>query len=170
MYFRGDLCIAHVEEDDISSNKLELLVGELENPSGIMDFVRGLKDEIYNDEYKSVFSSLAVSLNMNLTACYVKEKNFDKVGQLCSAVLCYDTFNVKAYFRRAMAPLELNKPDLAFMDLAQAIRIDPTNNEFQQKLKEMISIVGWSSDFVNEALAVIREDEVFRDYTKIGKE
>uniref|UniRef100_A0A803N1A7 Uncharacterized protein n=1 Tax=Chenopodium quinoa TaxID=63459 RepID=A0A803N1A7_CHEQI len=186
------------QEDDISSHKLELLVGKLENPYGILDFVRGLKDEgnafykqcnmglaltkyslalkllsfvtVGNDEDKSFFFSLAVSLNLNLGACYVKEENFDKVGQLYSAVLCYDTSNVKAYFRRAMAALGLNKPELAFMDLAQAIRIDPTNREFQQKLNEVISLLGWSSDFVNEALAVTREDKMFRDYAKIGKE
>ncbi|XP_021766663.1 sperm-associated antigen 1-like [Chenopodium quinoa] len=195
---RGILCIAHVEKDDISSHKLELLVGKLENPYGILKFVRGLKDEgnafykqcnmglaltkyslalkllsfvtVGNDEDKSVFSSLAVSLNLNLGACYVKEEKFDKVGQLCSAVLCYDTSNVKAYFRRAVADLGLNKPELAFMDLAQAIRIDPTNREFQQKLNEVISLLGWSSDFVNEALAVTREDKMFRDYAIIGKE
>ncbi|XP_021723981.1 peptidyl-prolyl cis-trans isomerase FKBP62-like [Chenopodium quinoa] len=142
----GDLCFAHVDEDDISSHKLELLVGK---------FVRGLKYEgntfyknsnmglalakysltlkilsfvmVFNDEDKSVFSSLVVSLNINLGAYYVKEKNFDKMGQLCSEVLCYDTSNVKAYFRRAVAALELNKLDLAFMDLVQAIRIDPNN-------------------------------------------
>uniref|UniRef100_A0A803N984 Uncharacterized protein n=1 Tax=Chenopodium quinoa TaxID=63459 RepID=A0A803N984_CHEQI len=195
---RGILCIAHVEEDDISSHKLELLVGKLENPYGILEFVRGLKDEgnafykqcymgfvltkyslalkllsfftVGNDEDKSVFSSLAVSLNLNLGACYVKEENIDKVGQLCSAVLCYDTSNVKAYFRRAVAALGLNKPELAFMDLAQAIRIDPTNREFQQKLNEVISLLGWSLDFVNEAVANTREDKMFRDYAKIGKE
>uniref|UniRef100_A0A803MRM8 Uncharacterized protein n=1 Tax=Chenopodium quinoa TaxID=63459 RepID=A0A803MRM8_CHEQI len=195
---RGILCIAHVEEDDISSHNLELLVGKLENPFGILNFVRGLKDEgntfykegnmglalakyslalkilsfvmVYNDEDKSVFSSLAVSLNLNLGTYYVKEKNFDKVGQLCSAVLCYDTTNVKAYFRRAVEAVELNKPDLAFMDLAQAIRIDPNNKEFQHKLKEVTSLLGWSPNFVNEALAVTRDDEMFRDYATFGKE
>uniref|UniRef100_A0A803LK98 Uncharacterized protein n=1 Tax=Chenopodium quinoa TaxID=63459 RepID=A0A803LK98_CHEQI len=145
--FRGILCISHVEEDDISSHKLELLVGKLENPFGILDFVKGLKDEVCNDEDKSDFSSLAVALNLNLGACYVKEKNFDKVGQLCSAVLCYITSNVKAYFRRAVAALELNKPDLAFMDLAQAIRIDPTNREFQQKTQSGDLFIGLVSGF-----------------------
>ncbi|XP_021771334.1 peptidyl-prolyl cis-trans isomerase FKBP62-like [Chenopodium quinoa] len=125
---------------------------------------------VYYYEDKSVFSSLAVSLNLNLGACYVKEKNFDKVGQLCSAVLCYDTTNVKAYFRRVVAAVELNKPDLAFMDLAQAIRIDSNNKEFQHKLKEVTSLLGWSPNFVNEALAVTREDEMFRDYATFGKE
>uniref|UniRef100_A0A803N401 Uncharacterized protein n=1 Tax=Chenopodium quinoa TaxID=63459 RepID=A0A803N401_CHEQI len=187
-----------LSEDDISSHKLELLVGKLENLYGILEFVRGLKDEgnsfykqcnmglaltkyslalkllsfvmVGNDEDKSVFSSLVVSLNLNLGACYFKEENFDKVGQLCSAVLCYDTSNVKPYFRREVAALGLNKPELAFMDLAQSIRIDFTNREFQQKLNEVISLLGWSSDFVNDALAVTRKDKMFRDYAKIGKE
>uniref|UniRef100_A0A803N037 Uncharacterized protein n=1 Tax=Chenopodium quinoa TaxID=63459 RepID=A0A803N037_CHEQI len=87
-----------------------------------------------------------------------------------SAVLCYDTTNVKAYFRRAIAALELNKPSLAFMDLAQALKLDPKNTEFQQKLKEVISLLGWTPHFVDEALAVTRDNDRFRDYVHPGKE
>uniref|UniRef100_A0A803L394 Uncharacterized protein n=1 Tax=Chenopodium quinoa TaxID=63459 RepID=A0A803L394_CHEQI len=81
------------------------------------------------DEDKLMFSGTAVSLNLNLGACFIKVKDYDRVGQLCSAVLCFDTTNVKAYFRRAIAALELNKPTLAFMDLAQALKIDPNNSK-----------------------------------------
>ena len=117
-----------------------------------------------------MFSGTAVSLNLNLGACFIKVKDYDRVGQLCSAVLCFDTTNVKAYYRRAIAALGLNKPTLAFIDLAQALKIDPNNSESQQKLKEVISLLGWSPDFVDEALAVTRKDEKFRDYVRCGKE
>uniref|UniRef100_A0A803KZ54 Uncharacterized protein n=1 Tax=Chenopodium quinoa TaxID=63459 RepID=A0A803KZ54_CHEQI len=75
-----------------------------------------------------------------------------------------------AYFRRAIAALELNKPSLAFMDLAQALKLDLKNTEFQQKLKEVISLLGWTPDFVDKALAVTRDNERFRDYVHPGKE
>uniref|UniRef100_A0A803LJV9 Uncharacterized protein n=1 Tax=Chenopodium quinoa TaxID=63459 RepID=A0A803LJV9_CHEQI len=163
------LCISHVEENDVSSHGLEFIVGQLENPFGILNFVKSLKDEgnmFYkqnqigsaiakysldlkmlsfasgcSDEDKLMFSGIAVSLNLNLGAS-----------------------------RRAIAALELNKPTLAFMDLAQALKIDPNNSEFQQKLKEVISLLGWSPEFVDEALAVTREDEKFRNYVLYGKE
>uniref|UniRef100_A0A803KV06 Uncharacterized protein n=1 Tax=Chenopodium quinoa TaxID=63459 RepID=A0A803KV06_CHEQI len=158
------LCISHVQENDVSSLELEFTVGQLENPFGILNFVKSLKDErnmfykqnqmgfaiakyslalkilsfasVCSDEDKLMFSDIAVSLNLNLGACFIKVKDYDRVGQLCSAVLCFDTTNVKAYFRRAIAALELHKPTLAFMDLAQALKLDPKNNEFQQKLKK----------------------------------
>uniref|UniRef100_A0A803L9N1 Spermatogenesis-associated protein 20-like TRX domain-containing protein n=1 Tax=Chenopodium quinoa TaxID=63459 RepID=A0A803L9N1_CHEQI len=195
---RGMLCISHVEENDVSSHGLEFLVGQLENPFGILNFVKGLKDEgnilykqnqigsaiakyslalkilsfasVCSDEDILLFSSIAVSLNLNLGACFIKVKDYDRVGQLCSAVLCFDTTNVKAYFRRAIAALELNKPSLAFMDLAQALKLDPKNTEFQQKLKEVISLLGWTPVFIDEVLAVTRDNDRFRDYAHLGKE
>uniref|UniRef100_A0A803N0K4 Uncharacterized protein n=1 Tax=Chenopodium quinoa TaxID=63459 RepID=A0A803N0K4_CHEQI len=156
---RGILCIPCIEEDDISSHKLELLVGKLENPFGILEFFRGLKDE-GNAFYKQCNMGLALT----------KYSLALKLLSVVTVVLCYDTTNVKAYFRRAVGVLGLNKPELVFMELAQEIRIDPTNREFQQKLNEATSLLGWSLDFVNEALAVTREDKMFRDYAKIGKE
>ncbi|KNA12920.1 hypothetical protein SOVF_122040 [Spinacia oleracea] len=42
--------------------------------------------------------------------------------------------------------MELKKPNLAFRDLAQALQIDPKNKEFQLKLKEVTSLLGWSPD------------------------
>uniref|UniRef100_A0A803LR34 Uncharacterized protein n=1 Tax=Chenopodium quinoa TaxID=63459 RepID=A0A803LR34_CHEQI len=99
---------------------------------------------VCSEEDKLMFSGTAVSLNLNLGACFIKVKDYDRVGQLCSAVLCFDTTNVKAYYRRANAALGLNKPTLAFMDLAQALKLDPNN--------------------------ITRKDEKFRDYVRCGKE
>uniref|UniRef100_A0A803N031 Uncharacterized protein n=1 Tax=Chenopodium quinoa TaxID=63459 RepID=A0A803N031_CHEQI len=56
------------------------------------------------------------------------------------------------------------------MDLLKAIRIDPNNKEFQQKLKEVTSKSGWSQKFVDDALVVTIEDERFRDFVRSQKE
>ncbi|KNA07995.1 hypothetical protein SOVF_166650 [Spinacia oleracea] len=56
------------------------------------------------------------------------------------------------------------------MDLAQALKLDPRNGEFQQKLKEVISLLGWSPNFVGDALEVVREDDLFKNYAHNGKE
>uniref|UniRef100_A0A803MUG5 FAD-binding PCMH-type domain-containing protein n=1 Tax=Chenopodium quinoa TaxID=63459 RepID=A0A803MUG5_CHEQI len=181
---RGMLCISHVEDNDISSHELEFMVGRLENPFDVLNFVNSLKDEgnifykqnqmgsaiakyslalkilsfafVCSGGDKLMFSGITVSLNLNLGACFIKMKDYDRVGQFCSVVLCFDTTNVKAYFRRAIAALELNKHTLAFMDLAQVLKLDPKNC--------------WSPDFVDEALAVTQENEKFRDYVHCRKE
>lgn len=108
---RGMLCYSHYDDTDFSSNNLEEIASQLENLIGILNFVSSLKDEgnnfyiqnatslaiskysfalkilsfvlVSNDGDKSVFSALAVSLNLNLGACFIKERDFDKVGQLC---------------------------------------------------------------------------------------
>uniref|UniRef100_A0A803MAT6 Uncharacterized protein n=1 Tax=Chenopodium quinoa TaxID=63459 RepID=A0A803MAT6_CHEQI len=130
---RGDLYFAQFEEEEFSSHKLEKIVGELENPFGVLKLVSSLKDE-GNQLYKQSNMVLAIAkYSFALKILSFVLRNFDKVGQLCSTVLCYDNSNAKAYFRRAVAALELNKRDLAFMDHLQAIRIEPNNKEFQQK-------------------------------------
>lgn len=58
---------------------------------------------------------------------------FRKYVTWCSLILNFHTTNAKPYIRRAILALEINKPDLVFIDLAQALKIDPNNGEFQKK-------------------------------------
>ncbi|KAL2900359.1 Peptidyl-prolyl cis-trans isomerase FKBP62 [Bienertia sinuspersici] len=114
-----------------------------------------------SDEEKHDFLPMAISINLNLAACFLKEENFFRVGQLCSMILCYDVRNVKALFRGAVAALGLNKVDLAFFDVAQAIKINPHNKEFQAKISEVVTTLGWTKDYVTDALEVLSEDDSF---------
>ncbi|XP_056694622.1 uncharacterized protein [Spinacia oleracea] len=114
------------------------------------------------------FFELASSINLNLATCFIKKNDFLKVGNLCSLVLCHDTKNVKAYYRRVVAAFELHKLDLAFIGLAQEIKINTNTGEFHRKLKEVISFLGWSPKFVADALAVVGEGEEFQSYSQIG--
>ncbi|XP_056687990.1 uncharacterized protein [Spinacia oleracea] len=97
------------------------------------------------------------------------EKAYDKI---LSFVSVYNDEDKSVFLDlvvlRAMEVLELKKSDLVFMDLAQALKIDLKNGEFQQKLKEVTCLLGWSPDFVEDALEV-REDYIFQDRVQKGK-
>lgn len=116
-----------------------------------------------------MFLSLALSINLNLAACFIKEKDFQKVGELCSLVLMYDATNAKTYFRRAVAALELSQLDIALVVLIQALKLHPNNGEFQQKFNEVSSLLGLSSNFVDTATKVVGEDEVWSKEEKRRK-
>ncbi|KMT19472.1 hypothetical protein BVRB_1g010990 [Beta vulgaris subsp. vulgaris] len=195
---KGELCLYHFDEHDYSSTSWVQRIANLVNPFGIFEYVRSLKVEgnifyrnsdiksaiahyiqaikflffvdVNNEEEKSVFLSLALSINLNLAACFIKEKDFQKVGELCSLVLMYEATNAKAYFRRAIAALELSQPDIALIDLIQALKIHPNNGEFQQKLNEVSSLLGLSPNFVDTTAKGVGEDEVLSNSSILGKE
>ncbi|KNA06000.1 hypothetical protein SOVF_185110 isoform B [Spinacia oleracea] len=66
--------------------------------------------------------------------------------------------------------MELKKLNLSFRDLAHALKIDPQNREFQLNLKEVTSLLGWSPDFVEDALEVVQEEELFKGSVQNEKE
>ena len=100
---KGDLCLYHFDEHDYSSTSWVQRIEFLVNPFGIFEYVRSLKTEsntfyrnsdiksaikflffvdVANEEEKSVFLRLALSINLNLAVCFIKEKDFQKVGEL----------------------------------------------------------------------------------------
>ncbi|KMS95551.1 hypothetical protein BVRB_007140 [Beta vulgaris subsp. vulgaris] len=195
---KGDLCLYHFDELDCSSSNWVQRLDFLINPFGIFEYAQSLKAEgntfyrnndlksaiahyfqaikflffadIDNEEEKFVILSLALSINLNLAACFTKEKDFQKVGELCSLVLMYDATNAKAYFRRAVAALELSQPDIALLDLVQALKLHPNNGEFQQKFNEVSSMLGLSSTYVDINAQIVGEDEVLSKSSLLGKE
>ncbi|KMT14264.1 hypothetical protein BVRB_4g076200 [Beta vulgaris subsp. vulgaris] len=81
----------------------------------------------------------------------------------------YDATNAKAFFRRAVAALELSQPDIALLDLTQALKFHPNNGEFQQKFNEVLSTLGMSSNFVDFKDQTVGMDEVCSS-SFLGKE
>ncbi|XP_057250045.1 peptidyl-prolyl cis-trans isomerase FKBP62-like [Beta vulgaris subsp. vulgaris] len=146
---KGELCLYHFDELDCSSTSWVQRLDFLLNPFGIFEYARSLKAEgntfyrnndfksaiaqysqaikflffanVTNEEDKSVFLSLALAINLNLAACFIKKKDFKKVGELCSLILMYDATNAKAYFRRAVAALELSQLDITLIDIIQLL-------------------------------------------------
>ncbi|KAL2935624.1 Peptidyl-prolyl cis-trans isomerase FKBP62 [Bienertia sinuspersici] len=137
----------------------------IENPKGVLENSRNLKDEgnisfkvgdfdialekyslscvflsyvdLQEEDARSSFSQLASIVVLNMAASLLKKKEFEHVGQLCSIVLNYNPNNVKALFRRANAAIGLGKHELASWDLRVALEVEPTNQEVVRKLKEV---------------------------------
>ncbi|KAL2904973.1 Peptidyl-prolyl cis-trans isomerase FKBP62 [Bienertia sinuspersici] len=140
----------------------------LENPKGVLENSRKLKDEgnisvkegdfgialekyslscvflscltLQEEDARSSFLQLASSVVLNMAASLLKKKEFEHVGQLCSIVLNYNPNNVKALFRRANAAIGLGKYELASWDLRVALEVEPSNQEVVRKLKEVEQI------------------------------
>ncbi|KAL2900298.1 Peptidyl-prolyl cis-trans isomerase FKBP62, partial [Bienertia sinuspersici] len=60
---------------------------------------------------KLEYLKLAICTLMNSALCFSKKKEFVEVGKICSIVLEFHPYNVKAMYRREMAALELGKRD-----------------------------------------------------------
>ncbi|KAL2942318.1 Peptidyl-prolyl cis-trans isomerase FKBP62 [Bienertia sinuspersici] len=132
-------------------------ISYLENPNGVLENSRNLKDEgnisfnfdialekyslscvflsyvdLQEEDARSSFSQLASIVVLNMAASFLK-KEFEHVGQLCSIVLNYNSNNVKALFRRANATIGLGKHELASWDLRVALEVEQTNQEVKKQ-------------------------------------
>lgn len=79
-------------------------------------------------------SELLVSLYNNLASCQFHFKNYAYVIELCSRSLSVKP-NVKGYFRRALAYIELKEYDKAENDLLELLKIEPKNKAAIEKYK-----------------------------------
>ncbi|KAL2927315.1 70 kDa peptidyl-prolyl isomerase [Bienertia sinuspersici] len=144
-------------------------ISNLENPKGVLENSRNLKDEgntsfkegdfdnalekyslscvllsclaLQEEDTRSSFSQLASTVLLNTAASLLKKKEFEHVGQLCSIVLNYYPNNVAALFRRANATIGLGKYELASWDLRVALEVESSNQEVIRKLKEVEQII-----------------------------
>lgn len=82
-------------------------------------------------------TDLGISINLNLTACWLKLGAYEMALQHCNMVLQFDLFNVKARFRRARSFLGLGKMDEAHNDLLVALRFDPQNEDVLGELRSV---------------------------------
>ncbi|KAL2934806.1 Peptidyl-prolyl cis-trans isomerase FKBP62, partial [Bienertia sinuspersici] len=144
-------------------------ISNLENPKGVLEHSRKLKDEgnssfkegdfdsalekyslscvflsclaLQEEVARNSFSQLATSLILNMAASLLKKKEFEHVGHLCSIVLNNNPNNVKALFRRANAAIGLGEYELARWDLRVVLEVEPSNQEVVKKLKEVEQIL-----------------------------
>jgi len=80
---------------------------------------------------------LRTSCLLNLSACYLKEKEHRKAIDTASTILHEIPNHVKALYRRAMAYADFNMLDKAEEDLRLAKTTDPSNNDLDKELKNL---------------------------------
>jgi len=87
------------------------------------------------DDQKKEISEIKLPCYLNLAACYLKLKKYEKTRDNCSEALKIETENVKALFRRGQALYYLKDFDEAKKDLLLAGKLEPNNSEVKKILK-----------------------------------
>ncbi|KAI7748811.1 hypothetical protein M8C21_019574 [Ambrosia artemisiifolia] len=92
-------------------------------------------DSAFNEDEKQQAKLLKNSCNLNNAACKLKLRDYKQAVKLCTKVLDADSKNVKAFYRRAQACIQLVDLDLAEMDIKKALEIDPDNRDVKLEYK-----------------------------------
>lgn len=73
----------------------------------------------------------------NLAACYSKLSNFENVCRFCTKALACGVTDVKCYYRRGTAYMQMNDFELARKDFSKAQEIEPTNKAIVDQLRKL---------------------------------
>jgi len=76
---------------------------------------------------------LAIAINLNIAACWLKLKEFKLDKQQCDLVMKLNMFNVKAHFQRAQALSHMGLKDQAYQYILDDIQYDPNNEELKNQ-------------------------------------
>jgi tetratricopeptide (TPR) repeat protein len=99
-------------------------------------------DEALSGDDRSEARAFVVSVYLNAAACLLKTKmrtSPDEVVWTCTEVLDMDDENVKAYYRRAMAYVEMESSaslELAVRDLMKAVKLAPGDAAVRAALRK----------------------------------
>lgn len=92
-------------------------------------------DSSFSNEEKQLAKVLKINCNLNNAACKLKIKDYKQAEKLCSKVLELDSRNVKAFYRRAQAYVQLVDLDLEELDIKKALEIDTDNRRVKMEYK-----------------------------------
>mmetsp|Transcript_13114 Transcript_13114/g.29123 ORF Transcript_13114/g.29123 Transcript_13114/m.29123 type:complete len:419 (+) Transcript_13114:41-1297(+) len=81
------------------------------------------------DKEKKWMEKVKLSCHNNLAACKVQLEDWEEAANQCRLALEIDANNVKAYYRRGLSFLALDRLDEAKAELMMAYHIEPSNTE-----------------------------------------
>jgi len=85
-----------------------------------------------DDAERAQVNAVKIPCLSNLAACQLALAEWRPAVLSCDRVLYLDSKNLKAFFRRAQAYMQLNEYEFARRDLARAAELDPKNREVKQ--------------------------------------
>jgi len=88
-------------------------------------------------ESEKEVQDLNISVQLNLSACYLKENSYEQVIEACEKVLKNQPDNTKAYFRTGQAYLEIGLLDKAKEYLDKAHKLEPNDKAILVQLKQL---------------------------------
>lgn len=90
-----------------------------------------------NEGEAHLMEELAISLNSNISECWLKLNEFALARNQCTSALKLNTRNIEVLYTRAVASLNLGLVNEAYLDLQEAHRIEPTNLDVLFELKSV---------------------------------
>jgi peptidyl-prolyl isomerase D len=97
------------------------------------------KDHTTDDVGKQSLDAFQLVNLTNFAACTLKLEEFNDLKYSCNAAIKLDPMNIKAYYRRGIANLQLNNFEMALDDLKLANSYQPSNKailrEFERAKK-----------------------------------
>ncbi|XP_021750409.1 peptidyl-prolyl cis-trans isomerase CPR6-like [Chenopodium quinoa] len=93
--------------------------------------------------------NLVIALELNLTTCALKVRDYDQTMELCSIslVIMLDSSNAKALYRRALAKIKLHHLEEAYKDLSKADKVELNNHDILRELDKVKGLSYKASKF-----------------------
>jgi peptidyl-prolyl isomerase D len=106
-------------------------------------YLNHFKDTTQDESDTKILDTIQLTNLTNLAACELKLHDYEDVRFSCNAAIKIDPNNIKAYYRRGLANLELKNYEAALDDLKMALKLSPNNkaviSEFERAKKFLLS-------------------------------
>lgn len=137
-----------LEQAEMYKNKANTYFKANKNQLAIKMYTRAISKvsdvikESDSSDFKSKVNQVMASSYLNLALVYLKAEpaHYFEARENATKALALDSTNVKGYFRRGQAHLELGDAELAIADFEKILEIEPANKAAAQKLIECRNI------------------------------
>ncbi|KAG0714454.1 Peptidyl-prolyl cis-trans isomerase FKBP4 [Chionoecetes opilio] len=113
----------------LKAEKYKLAVKQYKKIIDLLEFDAGLDDEKKAERHKVLLAG-----HLNLSMVYLKLKDNASALEHASKAVTMDSTNVKAYFRRGQAHLNIGDALVAQKDFQSCLDLEPSNKAAQQQL------------------------------------
>ena len=137
--------ISYVKEGQRSLTSNQMLLSKTEKETG-NNFMKSqsLPEAIKHYTYSIIYNPKEHTTYCNRALAYYKTQEYQKGILDCSRAINLKNDYIKAFYRRALCYIELQKYKLAFEDLLYIINSDNTSAEIETALKKTLE--GWKKD------------------------
>ena len=123
-------------------NNGNMLFRQSKTIAAIKQYSKALKLSIpteyyYKPDEKQELLAIKGTCLSNLAACYSKLGSFEYVCKFCTKALTCGVTDVKCYYRRGMAHMQMNDLELARQDFSKAQEIEPMNKAVIEQLRKL---------------------------------
>ena len=106
-----------------------------------LDCLKAICDKNVKDFIQTEMDELVCQCNLNLAACYLKDKKWSEVIDYCDNVLNKRENNIKALYRKSRAYIGLLEYNKALCTIKSALTIDPKNRDIIRTQLEIQKLI-----------------------------